>query len=136
MKTKTYAILSTATLFTAFAICAAQQAKLPTGGARQSGAMTAATNFVNLPMTFEGNVGQLDPQVKFLSRGSGYVVFLTSGGMVFSAHSQFVPKDVAQANAQSAQNQKQNEAIIQLNMVGANPNPTAIGEDQQPGKVN
>src|SRR2546428_9634271 len=30
-----------------------------------------------LPLIFEVNQGQTDPQVKFLSRGSGYTLFLT-----------------------------------------------------------
>ncbi len=30
-----------------------------------------------LPLIFETNQGQTDPQVKFLSRGSGYTLFLT-----------------------------------------------------------
>ena len=31
-----------------------------------------------LPLNFEANLGQSDAQVKFLSRGSGYTLFLTS----------------------------------------------------------
>src|SRR2546429_8971786 len=31
-----------------------------------------------LPLSFEANDGQADPQVKFLSRGRGYTLFLTS----------------------------------------------------------
>src|SRR5712692_1002013 len=31
-----------------------------------------------LPLTFEANQGQTDRRVKFLSRGSGYTLFLTS----------------------------------------------------------
>lgn len=30
-----------------------------------------------LPLSFEANQGQTDPQVKFLSRGNGYSLFLT-----------------------------------------------------------
>ncbi len=30
-----------------------------------------------MPLTFEPNVGQTDPQVQFLSRGNGYTLFLT-----------------------------------------------------------
>src|SRR5437879_9095471 len=30
-----------------------------------------------LPLSFEANQGQTDPQVKFLSRGRGYTLFLT-----------------------------------------------------------
>src|SRR2546421_2707441 len=35
-----------------------------------------------LPLGFEANEGQADPDVKFLSRGSGYTIFLTPTGAV------------------------------------------------------
>jgi hypothetical protein len=35
-----------------------------------------------LPLSFETNQGQSDAQVKFLSRGSGYTLFLTSSQAV------------------------------------------------------
>jgi len=35
-----------------------------------------------LPLAFEANQGQTDGQVKFLSRGAGYTLFLTGGGAV------------------------------------------------------
>jgi hypothetical protein len=34
-------------------------------------------NHLNLPMRFEANQGQTNPQVNFISRGSGYILFLT-----------------------------------------------------------
>jgi hypothetical protein len=132
MKTKTRGILCAATILTALSVCAAQQANLPITGKPQS----AAANYGKLATTFEGNVGQTDPQVKFLSRGSGYVVYLTAGGMVFSAHSQLVAKTGAQANAKATPNQTQTGAVIQLNLVNANPSPVAVGENLQPGKAN
>jgi hypothetical protein len=136
MKMKSRGILCSATLLAAFA-CAAQQGTVVTPDASQSGAgKKAAANYAKLPGTFEGNVGQTDPQVKFLSRGSGYVVFLTAGGMVFSARSQFVAKDGPQTSSPQTLDQKQSGAVIQLNLVGANTNPAAIGEDQQRGKAN
>src|ERR1700730_13509311 len=39
-----------------------------------------------LPLSFEGNEGQIGSQVKFLSRGNGYTLFLTSTGAVLSLH--------------------------------------------------
>src|SRR5881628_4063484 len=39
-----------------------------------------------LPLSFEANDGQADPQVKFLSRGSGYTLFLTSTETVLILH--------------------------------------------------
>src|SRR5439155_24068624 len=35
-------------------------------------------NYGKLPLSFEANRGETDPQVKFLSRGPGYTVFVTS----------------------------------------------------------
>src|SRR5438105_1085347 len=36
------------------------------------------------PLAFEANQGQTDPQVQFLSRGSGYTLFLTPTESVLS----------------------------------------------------
>jgi hypothetical protein len=42
-----------------------------------SGANTVHTeSYLHLPLSFERNEGQTDPQVKFLSRGSGYTLYL------------------------------------------------------------
>ena len=136
MKTTVRGILCAAALFSTLSVCAAQQpglaaAQSPTTSTPKG----AAANYANLPMTFESNVGQTDPQVKFLSRGSGYVIFLTPGGMVLSARSQFVANSGAETNSQAASKQA-SATVIQLNLVGANPNPTAVGETPQAGKVN
>ena len=47
-----------------------------------------AQEFGKLPMRFEANTGQSDRNVKFLSRGSGYTLFLTSNEAVLSLKSQ------------------------------------------------
>jgi hypothetical protein len=41
-------------------------------------------NYGKLPLSFEANQGQTDPQVKFLSRGRGYALFLTGDEAVLS----------------------------------------------------
>ncbi len=41
-------------------------------------------HFGKLPLSFEANQGQTDGQVKFLSRGSGYTLFLTSNEAVLA----------------------------------------------------
>src|SRR6266550_2224627 len=41
-------------------------------------------NFSSLPLAFEPNFGQTDPQVKYLARGKGYNLFLTSNEAVLS----------------------------------------------------
>ena len=34
-------------------------------------------SFLRMPLTFEANHGQVDKQVKYLAKGSGYTLFLT-----------------------------------------------------------
>ena len=49
----------------------------PAGSIAETGALLGA------PLNFEANQGQTDSQVKFLSRGDGYSLFLTSDEAVF-----------------------------------------------------
>src|SRR3972149_6508344 len=42
----------------------------------------ALETYAQLPMSFEANQGQADAQVKFLSRGGGYRLFLTGSEAV------------------------------------------------------
>src|SRR5438876_1365408 len=53
----------------------------PKAGAHESDQVFRARvreAYGKLPLTFEANRGQTDSRVKFLSRGSGYTLFLTS----------------------------------------------------------
>src|SRR5438045_7369802 len=65
----------------------------PSRGARVSAAPDPSTRegveaqitrltdaYGRLPLGFEANEGQADPEVKFLSRGGGYTIFLTPTG--------------------------------------------------------
>jgi len=104
----------------------------------------AQANYGKLPLTFEANHGQTDPQVKFLTHGSGYSVFLTSGQMVLSLRAMATKSKAAAnivatsagQNAGPSTNQPARNAVIQLKLVGANPNPAVTGENLQPGTVN
>jgi len=48
----------------------------PTVSAEQRGRVRASLDA--LPLAFEANQGQTDPQVKYTARGNGYSVFLTA----------------------------------------------------------
>ena len=58
--------------------------------ASQPAAVTPTTrarinaSFAALPLAFEANEGQTDPRVKYMARGNGYTLFLTSGDAVLS----------------------------------------------------
>jgi len=45
-------------------------------------AQQIVATYGKLPLSFEANQGQIDPRVKFLSRGSGYALFLTGNEAV------------------------------------------------------
>ncbi len=94
-----------------------------------------ATDYGQLPLTFQANLGQTDPQVNFLSRGKGYTAFLTSGGMVLALSPQQVVPAAKTANVVPADKQPMG-ATVQFRLLGAAKNPVAIGEDPQPGRVN
>jgi hypothetical protein len=69
-------------------------------------------------MSFEANQGQTDARVKFLSRGSGYTLFLTQEGAVLSLHG---------TNA---------NGTLRMRLVGANRRAAIAGADGLPGKSN
>lgn len=76
--------------------------------------------FYQLPMSFEANLGQTDNRVKFLSRGSGYTLFLTATEAILSLR----------------QGADEKRAVLRTRLVGANPNPQVAGLNELPGKVN
>jgi hypothetical protein len=95
-----------------------------------------------LPLSFEANAGQTDPRVKFLSRGSGYSLFLTESEAVLA----LTKKDNAAGPAQAAQakltaitaapSQKSTSAVLRMKLVGARPPAKVTGQEGLAGKVN
>ena len=92
----------------------------------------------NLPLSFEANHGQSDAKVKFLSRGSGYSLFLTSNEAVLvlsqseADESRTAPR-VARAAVQA---RHRKSAVVRMTLVNANPQAQAAGHDELPGKSN
>jgi Beta-propeller repeat len=74
--------------------------------------------WATLPMSFEANLGQTDPEVHFLSRGHDYVLFLTSEEAVFALRT---------PPARDA-------AVLRMRLVGANPRPRVRGVGELPGR--
>jgi hypothetical protein len=76
-------------------------------------------NLNKLPLVFERNQGQTSSQVKFLARGQGYTLFLTSGEAVLALH-----------------NASPKSGVLHVKMLGANPASDVSGMDEMPGKSN
>ena len=98
-----------------------------------------ANRYGDLPLRFETNEGQTDRQVKFLSRGPGYDLFLTPSQAVLTLRRPQTQRDkfqpVASADKPSSTAGKQ-LSVLYLKMIGANPKARVEGRDELPGKVN
>jgi uncharacterized repeat protein (TIGR01451 family) len=84
----------------------------------------SAALYGGLPLIFEANTGQMDPVVKFLSRGPGYTLFLT-------------PTEAALALIRSpADANPPKGTLLRMKLVGAHPQPPISGLEELSGKVN
>jgi Bacterial Ig-like domain (group 2)/IPT/TIG domain/Beta-propeller repeat/Galactose oxidase, central domain len=110
-----------------------------------------AHRYGNLPLSFEGNQGQMDSEVQFVSRGSGYLLFLTKSEA-------FIELQQQDASALALERMKPTKRklfesgkfyrgsprfrksrktqTIRVAMVGANPNSEIEPLKELPGKNN
>ncbi len=91
----------------------------------------------NRPLSFEHNVGQTDPHVKFLSRGPGYNLFLTSSEAVLSLHEPPAAGSPQPGAIQAAEPATRGKGtVLRMAFVGANPNLRLVGMDELSGTSN
>jgi len=83
-----------------------------------------AQSFGKLPLSFEINKGQVEQPVKFVSRGPGYVLFLTPAEAVLTLHKPRKDSEVREGS------------VLRLKMIGANTAPSVEGQEELLGKVN
>ncbi len=107
----------------------------------ESSTASILETYGQLPLTFEANQGQTDGQVKFLSRGSGYGLFLTTTEAVLALSKLAAPKtedktDLALITADAEESQAFEQAVLRMQLVGANSQPQVVGLEELPGKVN
>src|SRR5579863_6776350 len=100
----------------------ATAASLPGAAGLEARARVQA-NYAALPLAFEPNQGQTDAQVKYMSRGSGYTLFLTANEAVFSLHSR------SKAGQDAA-------AAVRMHLVGGNSMAQLSASDRLPGYSN
>jgi len=112
--------------------CAWAAPRVDTGSAAPLGTTRAASvarkalrNYARLPLSFEPNVGDSNPQVKFLSRGQGYSLFLTANRAVLQ-----VPTRSPNTSAPPT------FRAVSLELLGANPEPQIVPSDRLPGVSN
>src|SRR5262249_43926349 len=79
----------------------------------------------NSTMAFEVNQGQTDPEAKYLARGPGYTLFLTSTGAVWSLRPQL-----------SASETGRTTAMLRMQISGADSYPGIAAAETLPGISN
>ena len=137
-----------ATVFTASALCLSLLGALyffkpfnPVSNGQSEGKPDATSRaevqaaYGKLPLNFEANRGQTDGQVKFLTRGHGYAMYLTATETVLKLRSQSSDGERAGVNPQSKNPNPQSE-VLRMKLQGANPRPEVAGLEELPGKTN
>jgi len=104
--------------------------------AQPAAASLPSAQVFGLPMQFEKNNGQTDPQVEFLARGPGYTLFLTPTQAVFSLSSL---KNSAGGEKRAGRHDRRrpgrDAVTLEMDLLGANPHPAVEGLDELPGKT-
>ena len=108
----------------------------PPDGTRPNMRARVAESFGNLPLSFEVNKGQIEQQVKFLSRGPGYDLFLTANEAVLTLQKPKSPPGADKSQQRAADANVREGSVLRLKMIGANAAPQVDGQDELPGKVN
>jgi hypothetical protein len=93
-------------------------------------------SYGKLPLSFEVNNGQADSSIKFLSRGNGYTVFLTSTEAVLSLRRGSIKDNQRPLVDHAKTNESVASRVIRLKSIGSNPKPNITGMDKLPGKSN
>src|SRR5271154_7289822 len=94
-----------------------------------------AANYGKLPLSFEANQGQSDPQVRFTSRGNGYSLFLTDSEAVLALSrkegSKGGEQKVTLSKAESGKSPAKlsfKTDVVRMQLAGANPGLRVAGE--------
>lgn len=100
----------------------------------------AAGTYGKVPLSFEANQGQSHPSSRFLARGAGYELSLTSTGAVLSLHKNSVAgndnRPARQLRSSATTRLSATDALIKMRVLGMRADTRVSGEELLPGKVN
>jgi len=97
---------------------------LADSGARPPDRAKIQAELARLPLAFEANQGQTDARVQYLSRGSGYNLFLTGDEAVLHLRYASAPSGSGAAEA----------AVVRMRLDGASRRPAVAAEGRLPGR--
>lgn len=98
---------------------------------------TANNALSKLPLSFEPNVGQTDPSVRFLVHAPGSEVFFENSGIVLKLRNQAsrVKSDAVLASGE-VQEPSATSSVVRMRFIGSNQNPAVSASSILPGKIN
>ncbi len=103
-----------------------------TTSAEDASARAAANEALGrLPLRFEENVGQFRSSVDFMVRGAGFEAGLSAGGVQYVLPTAAAADDPADTGSRIAP-----PAVVSMELVGANTDALAVGQDLLPGVTN
>jgi hypothetical protein len=99
------------------------------------------TKYGKLPLEFEANQGQTAPDVRFLSHGDGYTLFLTGQEAVMTLRQPAPGSDARPGRAKFGKARANRGAaakvsVLRMRLDGSNPNAAVSGVDRMATKVN
>jgi len=133
-------------------------ANVPAASSSQAGVVSPAAQqrvratYAALPLAFEPNQGQSDPEVKYLARGNGYKLYLTPASVILTMHTRGADSGVRRMmmdkrlgpskvmsmlrKRQQSENKAASVAVLRMNLLGARPGTQFVAQSPQAGKVN
>jgi hypothetical protein len=95
--------------------------------------------YARLPLSFEANQDLTDGQVQFLSRGSGYTLWLTGTEAVLGLRSRKPAPQASRSPTRRLAHStgvKAPSATVRMKLLGSNPKPKVEGGEPLPGRTN
>jgi hypothetical protein len=103
----------------------------PQPATRSSG----ADSLRGLPLRFEPNRGQMDERVRFLARGQGYGLYLTTEGATLALYRSVPGSHPAKPGVHGRHDEAQREqAVVSMHLVGGRRDVEPVGSEVQPGQ--
>jgi YVTN family beta-propeller protein len=128
-------VLTVAFLAAVFALagCLAMPPTSALAGRASPPEQARALAYGKLPLSFEANQGQADPQVRFIARGDSYTLFLTPTEAVLALRRPRAGS--GETSLAAALEEPARPAALRMKLVGAAPAPVVEGLEERPGRV-
>jgi beta-propeller repeat-containing protein len=133
-------VIASCVTFALLATAACSTVPVPVTPAKSGAAsrVQVSETYGKLPLHFEANQGQMDAQVKFLSRGSRHTLFLTPSEavLVFTTPQRTTKGRLSGARVRPEDGAQVTRTVLRMTFVGASAEPRLVGMEELPGKAN